>query len=58
MTKEFLQETNWEAEYLESNRSKLNKRQVELLDGDEIKSHEGITFGQMYADYKKQKGLD
>ena len=45
MTKEFLQETNWEAEYLESNRSKLNKRQVEILDGDEIKSHEGITFG-------------
>ena len=58
MTKQFLQETNCEAEYLESNRSKVNKRQVEILDGDELKSHEGMTFGQMYADYKKQKDLD
>ena len=37
---------------------KLSKRQVELLDGAEIKSHEGMIFGGMYSDWKKQKGYD
>ena len=31
---------------------KLSKRQLELLDGADIKSHEGMIFGQMYADWK------
>ena len=48
---------NWEKEYLTMN-SKLSKRQRELLEGAEIKSHEGMVFGGMYADWKKQKGLE
>ena len=33
----------------------LTKRQIEILDGSELKSHEGMVFGQMYADWKKRK---
>tara|TARA_R100000458_G_C8120262_1_gene139453 strand:- start:173 stop:349 length:177 start_codon:yes stop_codon:yes gene_type:complete len=46
---------NWEKEYLTMNNN-LSKRQIELLEGAEIKSHEGMVFGGMYADWKKQKG--
>ena len=47
----------WEKEYLTMN-TKLSKRQRELLEGDDIKSHEGMVFGGMYADWKKQKGFE
>ena len=47
----------WESEYLTMNKN-LSKRQKEILEGDEIKSHEGMLFGSMYADWKKQKGYD
>ena len=43
---------NWEKEYLKKLRSKLNERQIQLLEGAEIKSHEGMVFGSMYADWK------
>ena len=46
---------NWEEDYLKSNRSKLTDQQVEILEGRELKSHEGMIFGEMYADWKKQK---
>tara|TARA_B100000287_G_scaffold103048_1_gene95265 strand:- start:206 stop:394 length:189 start_codon:yes stop_codon:yes gene_type:complete len=36
----------------------ITKRQLEILDGAELKSHEGMVFGQMYADWKKRKGYD
>jgi len=36
----------------------LTDRQKELLKGDNIKSHEGMLFGAMYADWKKQKGYE
>ena len=36
----------------------LSKRQIELLDGAEIKSHEGMIFGGMYADWKHRRGFD
>ena len=36
----------------------LNKREKELLDGAEIKSHEGMVFGRMYADWKLRKGYE
>ena len=49
---------NWESEYLKVNRSKLTDQQVEILEGRELKSHEGMIFGQMYADWKKQKGFN
>ena len=44
-------------EYKEMNKS-LSKRQIELLDGAEIKSHEGMIFGGMYADWKNRRGFD
>ena len=48
---------NWEKDYLKTNRSKLTDQQVDILEGRELKSHEGMIFGEMYADWKNQKGL-
>ena len=48
---------NWESEYLKNNRSSLSKQQVELLEGRNIKSHEGMIYGEMYNDWKTQKGF-
>ncbi len=45
---------NWEQEYLAMNPS-LSKRQKELLEGAAIKSHEGMLYGSMYADWKRLK---
>lgn len=45
-------------EYKDMRKGELSKRQIELLDGAEIKSHEGMVFGQMYADWKVRKGFD
>jgi hypothetical protein len=49
---------NWEKEYPTMEGVKLSKREKEILDGDEIKSHEGMVFGRMYADWKKRRGFD
>jgi len=58
MTKEWLAEiVNWEKEYPTLKGVTLNKREKELLDGAEIKSHEGMVFGRMYADWKKRRGV-
>ena len=48
---------NWEKEYLQVNRKQLTDQQVEILEGRELKSNEGMVFGQMYSDYKKRKEL-
>ena len=48
---------NWEKEYLAMD-VQLSKRQKELLEGDNIKSHEGMIFGGMYADWKRRKNYD
>ena len=48
---------NFPKEYKEMNKN-LSKRQIEILDGAELKSHEGMLFGGMYADWKKQKGYE
>ena len=59
MAKEWIKEVpNWEKDYLELKRKDLSKQQVELLEGREIKSHEGMIFGQMYRDWKIIKGYD
>ena len=56
MTAEWIKEVpNWEKEYLTMNKD-LTARQKELLNGDSIKSHEGMIFGEMYSDWKKRKG--
>ena len=58
MTSEWIKEiSNWESEYLTMN-SNLSKRQKEILEGAELKSHEGMVFGGMYSDWKKQKGYE
>ena len=49
---------NWEEDYLKTNRSKLTDQQVDILEGRELKSHEGMIFGEMYADWKTQKGFN
>ncbi len=46
---------NFPEEYKEMNKS-LSKRQIEILDGAELKSNEGMIFGGMYSDWKKRKG--
>tara|TARA_Y100000361_G_scaffold92330_1_gene82337 strand:+ start:198 stop:374 length:177 start_codon:yes stop_codon:yes gene_type:complete len=48
---------NWEKEYLTMN-TQLSKREKELLEGSEIKSHEGMLYGRMYSDWKVRKGYD
>ena len=49
--------SNWEKEYLTMD-VQLSKRQKEILEGAELKSHEGMVFGGMYSDWKKQKGYE
>ena len=49
--------SNWESEYLTMNNN-LSKRQREILEGAELKSNEGMLFGGMYSDWKKQKGYE
>jgi len=45
-------------EYKEMMEGKLSKRQVEILDGAELKSNEGMLFGGMYSDWKKRRGFE
>ena len=59
MTSEWIKEIpNWENEYKEMMEGKLSKRQIELLNGEPIKSHEGMLYGEMYNDWKKRKEKD
>ncbi len=46
---------NFPAEYKEMMHGKLNKRQLEILDGAKLEAYEGMVFGQMYADWKQRK---
>ena len=48
---------NWEKEYLTMGVT-LSPRQKEILNGDELKSNEGMLFGGMYSDWKKRKGYE
>jgi len=59
MAAEYIKEIpNWEKEYLQMARGELSKQQIELLEGRDIKSHEGMIYGQMYRDWKTRKGYD
>ena len=59
MVAEWIKEIpNFPQEYKEMMNGLLSKRQIELLDGSPIKSHEGMVFGGMYADWKKKKGYE
>ena len=48
----------WERDFLSKNRNNLNKREVALLEGVPIKSHEGMIYGIMYAQWKIDSGFD
>ena len=56
MTKEqfFKDVQDWEREYIAMD-ADLSERQIEILKGDDLKSHEGMMYGQMYADWKLRK---
>ena len=59
MTSEWIKEIpNWEKEYSSMEDVQITKRQRELLEGAEIKSHEGMMYGAMYNDWKKRKGYN
>ena len=58
MNKELMEAIpQWESEYLNMNKN-LTDRQKQILKGDAIMTHEGMVYGRMYADWKKQKGFD
>ena len=55
---EFIQKIpNWESEYLNETKN-LTDREKEILKGDPIRSHEGMLYGRMYADWKRKRGWD
>jgi len=55
MSKEYMKEIpNWEKDYLDTMKSSLSKQQIELLEGRDIKAHEGMIYGQMYSDWKRR----
>ena len=55
MTKEYIKDIpNWEKDYLDTMKDNLSKQQIELLNGRYIKAHEGMIYGQMYADWKQR----
>tara|TARA_E500000331_G_scaffold162910_1_gene158002 strand:+ start:2153 stop:2332 length:180 start_codon:yes stop_codon:yes gene_type:complete len=59
MNEEMAQEiSNWEQQYLIKEEKNLTDREKEILKGDPIRSHEGMVYGRMYADWKKKKGWD
>ena len=59
MTKEWIKGIPlWEKEYLAMSKLTLTDRQKEILNGDSIKTNEGMIYGSMYADWKKIKGYE
>ena len=60
MTKQWIKEIpNWEKEYLQMRSARLlSAQQVELLEGRDIKSHEGMIYGEMYVEWKRMKGYE
>ena len=59
MNEQMMEEiSNWENEYLNMEDVRISKRQREILEGSPLKSNEGMLFGGMYSDWKKQKGYE
>jgi len=48
---------DWEREYAAMNVDRT-KREEEILKGSPIRSHEGMMYGRMYADWKRRKGYE
>ncbi len=49
---------NWEDAYLKKNRKDLSEQQIDILSGRDLKSHEGMIYGQMYNEWKRQRGFN
>ena len=49
---------NWENDYLKENRKDLSEQQIDILSGRDLKSHEGMIYGQMYNQWKQQRGFN
>tara|TARA_B100000287_G_scaffold150340_1_gene142093 strand:- start:500 stop:688 length:189 start_codon:yes stop_codon:yes gene_type:complete len=49
---------NWEDAYLKKNRKDLSEQQIDILSGRNLKSHEGMIYGQMYNEWKRQRGFN
>ena len=49
---------NWENNYLKENRKDLSEQQIDILSGRDLKSHEGMIYGQMYNQCKQQRGFN
>ena len=47
----------WELDYLRDNKKNLCRQQIDILQGRDLKSNEGMIYGQMYNDWKNQKGF-
>ena len=45
---------NWENDYLSDAYNVINKRDREILEGSPLKSHEGMVYGRMYAEWKNK----
>lgn len=45
---------NWENDYLSDAFNVIDKREREILEGSPLKSHEGMVYGRMYAEWKKK----
>ena len=58
MVKDWIKDIpNWEKEYPTMDGVVLSKREKEILDGDELRSNEGMVFGRMYSDWKRRREL-
>ena len=56
MSKEYIKDIpNWEKDYLKTMKGNLSEQQIELLEGRDIKSDEGMIYGQMYSDWKRRR---
>ena len=55
MNKELMEAIpQWESEYLRMNKN-LTDREKEILRGDPVRTHEGMVYGRMYADWKNKR---
>ena len=56
MNKDYIKDIpNWEKNYLNDMKGNLSKQEIELLEGRDIQSDEGMMYGRMYRDWKEKR---
>jgi len=56
MNKDYIKDIpNWEKNYLNDMKGNLSKQEIELLEGRDIQSDEGMMYGRMYSDWKEKR---